>query len=180
MARSGAGRYVGAFVLLVIVAGMLFMYNKMLSKAKSSTATAQQTVPVAVQQRRDEPPEQRTAPERDGDPGLPAVWAYEIKAEYPHDKRAYLQGLAYHDGKLYESTGIYGETTVREVELKTGKVVKSTALGREHFGEGLTVYQALPSLLPPRWFVAAERPVVGCRATCTHSRGGALAASDST
>jgi len=58
---------------------------------------------------------------------------------YPHDHRAYTQGLVYKDGFLYESTGRRGESSVRQVELKTGAIVKSVALSPEFFGEGLTI-----------------------------------------
>lgn len=64
---------------------------------------------------------------------------YTLLNSYPHDKKAYTQGLEYHDGLLYESTGTYGESDVRTVELKTGKVTKIKALDKERFGEGLTL-----------------------------------------
>ena len=57
----------------------------------------------------------------------------------PHDPGAFTQGLALHDGRFYESTGLYGASTVRIVELATGNVVSSVALDDEYFGEGLEV-----------------------------------------
>lgn len=148
MVRSPGGpkRFI-ALAVFVVTGALLFMYSKLLAKSSTTPITVQKpsAIPGAteVHVRRDTPPERKAAPiESQAEPGLPAVWSYAIKAEYPHDERAYLQGLAYHEGKLYESTGIYGETTVREVELKTGKVLKSTPLGRQHFGEGLAIYKA--------------------------------------
>lgn len=67
------------------------------------------------------------------------VFPVEVIAEHPHDQRAFTQGLAWHDGRLFESTGLYGRSTLREVELETGQVVRSVALDYREFGEGLTV-----------------------------------------
>ena len=61
----------------------------------------------------------------------------EILRELPHDTSASTQGLLIHEGLLYESTGQYGESTLREVELETGEVVRSLELADEYFGEGL-------------------------------------------
>ena len=60
---------------------------------------------------------------------------------YPHDPEAYTQGLVYHLGFLYEGTGLQGHSTIRKVELQTGKVQKSHHLAAKYFGEGITVYQ---------------------------------------
>jgi glutamine cyclotransferase len=60
-----------------------------------------------------------------------------VLATHPHDSRAFTQGLVFHAGKLYESTGLEGESRVREVELATGRVLRETALGAREFGEGL-------------------------------------------
>ena len=56
---------------------------------------------------------------------------------YPHDPDAYTQGLIFRDGYLFESTGQYGRSTLRKVELKTGRVVQQRRLAPEYFGEGL-------------------------------------------
>jgi glutaminyl-peptide cyclotransferase len=90
------------------------------------------------------------APQVNGDPSddtpdarQAKVWSYRIVHTYPHDVRAYTQGLLWHDGHLYESTGRPGESTVRKVALKTGKVVQRQDLDRELFGEGLTMWKGL-------------------------------------
>lgn len=70
---------------------------------------------------------------------VPRVVYPEIVAEYPHDVEAYTQGLLCHDGKMYESTGEYGSSSVREVDWQTGKVLKQTDLPDRFFGEGLTL-----------------------------------------
>ena len=65
------------------------------------------------------------------------VQSIEIVARFPHDPRAYTQGLLVVDGELYESTGQRGESTVRRVQVKDGKVDRSRPLARQLFGEGL-------------------------------------------
>jgi glutaminyl-peptide cyclotransferase len=60
-----------------------------------------------------------------------------VVAEYPHDPGAFTQGLLWHDGKLYESTGNYGRSSLREVRLETGDVVRQVNLAPHYFGEGL-------------------------------------------
>ena len=55
----------------------------------------------------------------------------------PHDPGAFTQGLVLRDGVFYESTGLYGESTVRIVDPSTGRVIRSRSLGQEFFGEGL-------------------------------------------
>ena len=64
---------------------------------------------------------------------------YEVVASYPHDPKAFLQGLVWHDGGFYESTGQYGESTLRRVEFPSGKVVKQVKLEPDLFGEGLAL-----------------------------------------
>ena len=59
------------------------------------------------------------------------------QAAYPRDKNAYTQGLIFHDGFLYESTGQYGQSSLRKVEIRTGKVLQSRGLKSDFFGEGL-------------------------------------------
>lgn len=62
-----------------------------------------------------------------------------VLAEHPHDPRAFTQGLLWHDGRLYESVGGYGESALREVELATGVVRREARLPRGEFGEGLAL-----------------------------------------
>jgi glutamine cyclotransferase len=65
--------------------------------------------------------------------------AYKVLTSYPHDNGAFTEGLYYEDGFLYESTGLYGHSTLRKVELESGKVVQEIALPDILFGEGLAV-----------------------------------------
>lgn len=61
----------------------------------------------------------------------------EVIATYPHDPKAFTQGLLFYEGDLYESTGLYGQSTLRRVDLRTGSVFRRVALPKELFGEGL-------------------------------------------
>lgn len=67
----------------------------------------------------------------------PRQFAYEIVATYPHDPEAFTQGLLFEDGKLYESTGRNGASSVRRVALQTGEVEQIRMLPDAYFGEGL-------------------------------------------
>lgn len=63
----------------------------------------------------------------------------DIHAIYPHDPMAFTEGLVFDHGKLYESTGEYGASALREVDLATGQVLRSRDLPSEYFGEGLAL-----------------------------------------
>jgi glutamine cyclotransferase len=65
--------------------------------------------------------------------------AYEVVATYPHDADAFLQGLVWYDNGFYESTGLYGESSLRRVEFPSGKVLKKIGLSSDLFGEGLAL-----------------------------------------
>lgn len=67
-------------------------------------------------------------------------WSVNVIASYPHDPSAYTQGLIIHNGKMYEGTGQYGQSTVRQVDLSTGTIERRAELRYEHFGEGITAF----------------------------------------
>ncbi len=64
---------------------------------------------------------------------------YELRRTLPHDPAAYTQGLVVHEGAFLESTGQYGESQLRQVDIATGEVLRRTALSDLHFGEGIAV-----------------------------------------
>jgi glutamine cyclotransferase len=66
------------------------------------------------------------------------VEGYRVVHVYPHDPTAFTQGLVYVDGMLYEGTGLRGRSSIRMVDLKTGKVLQRHDLPAQYFGEGLT------------------------------------------
>ncbi len=72
-----------------------------------------------------------------GAEGAQADAPFEVLATYPHDTSAYTQGLVWDDSVLLESTGQYGRSTLRRVDLKSGKVLQSSRLADNRFGEGL-------------------------------------------
>lgn len=67
-----------------------------------------------------------------------AADGYRVIHAYPHDSQAFTQGLVYLDGHLYESTGLNGQSTLREVNLETGQVLKEVNVPSQYFAEGLT------------------------------------------
>ena len=68
------------------------------------------------------------------------TYSYRIARAFPHDPDAYTQGLLYDSGFLYESTGHYGQSSLRKVELETGAVVQLHQLDDRFFGEGLALF----------------------------------------
>jgi glutamine cyclotransferase len=70
-----------------------------------------------------------------------AEYGYRIVNTYPHDARAYTQGLVFRDGVLYESTGLNGRSSLRKVKLETGEVLQERDVDAKYFAEGLTDWQ---------------------------------------
>jgi glutamine cyclotransferase len=71
----------------------------------------------------------------------PKRYGYKVINTYPHDREAFTQGLFFSNGVLYEGTGQQTGSTLREVELATGKVIRQLNLSSELFGEGITLYK---------------------------------------
>lgn len=101
-------------------------------------------VPVALilLNRDNNPPADTPPPVVNG----PRNLTYSVVATYPHDSSSFTEGLLVYKGKLYESTGDYGKSRLMEVDLKTGKALRSLPLEAKYFGEGIvilrdTVYQ---------------------------------------
>ncbi len=68
------------------------------------------------------------------------VHSYKIVKAYPHDVTAYTEGLEFHGGALWESTGLNGSSSIRKVDLATGKVLENHPLSTLYFGEGITFF----------------------------------------
>ena len=68
------------------------------------------------------------------------VMGYRIVNTYPHDPRAFTQGLVFADDLLYEGTGLRGQSSLRKVDLETGNILLIRQLPARFFGEGITIY----------------------------------------
>ncbi|MEI8003190.1 MAG: glutaminyl-peptide cyclotransferase [Methanothrix sp.] len=69
------------------------------------------------------------------------VFGYQIVNVYPHSSLAFTQGLVYDEGGLYEGTGLYGRSSLRRVDLETGRVLEQTKLESTLFGEGIALWK---------------------------------------
>jgi len=70
----------------------------------------------------------------------PDVYKYEVINEYPHDKEAFTQGFEYYNGFFYESTGQRGKSSLRKIDVLTGKVLQKIELDKKYFAEGMTIF----------------------------------------
>jgi glutaminyl-peptide cyclotransferase len=118
-----------AGVILTILAGCQILTTPSPTVTPTATATATSTpFPTSIATATQSAEIERLRPE--------------VIATYPHDNSAYTEGLVYDRGLLYESTGSYPESTLstlREVELETGQVLRSLNLQPEYYGEGLAL-----------------------------------------
>lgn len=69
----------------------------------------------------------------------PREYTYRVKNVYPHDRNSYTQGLYWHDGRLWESTGVAGASRLMEVELDTGREVRGVKVENDYFAEGIAL-----------------------------------------
>ncbi|MFO8011511.1 MAG: glutaminyl-peptide cyclotransferase [Dehalococcoidia bacterium] len=91
---------------------------------------------------------QRVSPEPTP-PKVTQTYSYSVVDSYPHDDNAFTQGLAFHDGVLYEGTGLRGRSSLRKVDLETGEILRIRHLPNQFFGEGTTVFK--DSILQLTW-----------------------------
>ena len=64
----------------------------------------------------------------------------EVVAEYPHDTESYTQGLFFHKGQMYESTGLNGKSTLRKIDIESGEALKKLDFSKKYFVEGSVVF----------------------------------------
>ena len=69
----------------------------------------------------------------------PDIYTYKVINTFPHDQNAYTQGLEFYKDTLYESTGQYGNSSLRKTNFETGEILKKVNLADRYFGEGLSV-----------------------------------------
>lgn len=70
----------------------------------------------------------------------PPVYSFQVINSWPHDPQAFTQGLVYHQGFLYESTGLFGSSSLRKVLPETGQVLTKVNISSQYFAEGLAIF----------------------------------------
>jgi glutamine cyclotransferase len=83
------------------------------------------------------PPQPTPTPAVDSEKAGPQRLAVKVISTRPHDTSAYTQGLVWHEGRLYESAGLYGQSSLRQVDPATGEVRRRVDLPQQYFAEGL-------------------------------------------
>jgi len=110
---------------------LLMLASALVFSACGQGATAPGTVAA--------PSPQHTEPGARPEMAIP-TYSYEIFNRWPHDRTAYTEGLVFSGGALFESTGLNGASSVRRVEIATGRVTQSLSLAPDFYGEGLTLF----------------------------------------
>ena len=134
---------VGLFLVLAFALWLLFFYTAPTPptthlnaattalSATAASAAAASTAPSSSSSSSAARDYSKSAP--------PVVMVSSFLREFPHDPQAFTQGLLVHAGQLWESTGLYGQSSLRRVDLETGRVADSWILPQQYFGEGLTL-----------------------------------------
>ncbi len=127
---------IGLLVFAVAAALVWFLVDSIGSERDPAGDGAEQADGSGVA---DDAPDVVVTPSGPDEAGRAARLVPEIIAEHPHDATAFTQGLLLHDGLLYESTGLRGRSSLREVELTTGNIRRAERLDDSFFGEGLAL-----------------------------------------
>jgi glutamine cyclotransferase len=114
--------------LVLLLAGILLLTATVFSAETGQHSSSESTAPTVTNST--QPAISYPAP----------VLGYRIVNTYPHDPRAFTQGLVFADGVLYEGTGLRGQSSLRKVDLKTGNILRVRQLSAHFFGEGITIY----------------------------------------
>jgi glutamine cyclotransferase len=114
--------------LLLLLGGILLISATVFSAETGRRSSAEATAPTVTNST--QPAISYPAP----------VVGYRIVNTYPHDPRAFTQGLVFADDLLYEGTGLRGQSSLRKVDLKTGNILLNRPLSAQFFGEGITIY----------------------------------------
>jgi glutamine cyclotransferase len=77
---------------------------------------------------------------RGADQPIP-IYTYEVVNTFPHDPEAFTEGLVFENGIMYEGTGLNGESSIRKVDLETGKILQIIKMPDQYYGEGITIYK---------------------------------------
>jgi glutamine cyclotransferase len=117
-----------------------------LPEAEAQPVTAPTSVPTAVASATPAAPTPTLAPTDTPTPTAtptpvgPTLYSYRVLNTFPHDPEAFTQGLVIDGVTMYEGTGRWGESSLREVVLETGAVVRNLPLDAQYFGEGIAVF----------------------------------------
>ena len=125
-------------VILIIVTGRVNQNKPPTGSTPVNTPSQNEPTNGSTQ---DDPTPQNAPPPGSILDDLTSNMTYEVIQTYPHDPQAFTQGLIIHEGFFYESTGLYGQSSLRKVEIDTGEVLKQSDLPSEYFGEGLTIWE---------------------------------------
>jgi glutaminyl-peptide cyclotransferase len=117
---------------LVTLIGALLFARQCTSDHISSSQSQTMTTPTT------EKPAETSVQAQSEASKLP-VYTYDILRTIPHDAEAFTEGLLFHDGDLYESTGLYGKSSIRKLDPNTGRVLKRLSLDEAYFGEGIVI-----------------------------------------
>ena len=126
-----------AWTHLILSAGLAFAGVNLSCQRESPRTAPPET--GAVKSTDPDPAKQQSEPDPSSQ-GI-ATYSFEVVNAFPHDPAAFTQGLVFHEGALLESTGQYGSSSLRAVELQTGKVLKKVIVPEQFFAEGMTVFQ---------------------------------------
>lgn len=72
-------------------------------------------------------------------PAKPMEYGYRVVKTFPHDPHSFTQGFEFHDGLLFEGTGMNGQSYLKKEKLETGQVLQQSKIDDQFFGEGITV-----------------------------------------
>jgi glutaminyl-peptide cyclotransferase len=104
--------------------------------------------------------------------GSSEVTELHVISSHPHDEGAFTQGLEMHEGSLYESTGLYGSSSIREVDPSSGEVLRQTQLNSSLFGEGITIVGDTIVMLTWRGEIALVFDIVTLEIIANHTYSG--------
>ena len=125
--RTGRVTLAVVLVAIVLVGGAAGFYYLGFPRNASSPTTSTTTLPTT------------STATTTGSLTPAPVYTYKVLNVYPHDADDFTEGLVYHNGFLYESSGLYGNSSLRRVDLDTGQVLQIYNLSSEYFGEGITI-----------------------------------------
>ncbi|MGA2665825.1 MAG: glutaminyl-peptide cyclotransferase [Nitrososphaerales archaeon] len=122
--------FVAVMLVLLVVGGGAAIYYSGLARTPTATTVASTTSSSSPS----------IPPSSSSSSSSAPVYSYQVIETYPHDSGAFTEGLVYYNGSLYESTGLYGDSSLRRVDLDTGRVLQLRELPAGYFGEGITIF----------------------------------------